>query len=218
MKLATIARLTRQHGVKRASHLLSYRALERTIGYMALVGCVTPPDRLAYPRDAAFPDGYEGHFMSFDELREHSRVAANDMDEEFLRRAEGRSDRCYGVFHGDELANYCWYTNRPFDINEHLTVHFDPRYAFVYKCLTQPAHRGKRLHGVAMARAAYAFGDDGGLGIIAYVETRNYPSLRSGRKMGHHEFGVVRVGKVGGRYRSWASPGCAAYGFYVATR
>lgn len=223
MNPATVATLVRKLGVKKTSHTLTYRALERSVGYMALVGCVTRADQLAYPRDVAFPDDCQGRFLSYDELRDFARVPANDMDHDFLDEAESRGDRCYGVIDRDRrggpvLASYGWYTHRPFAISRDLTLHFDERYAFVYKCLTQPEYRGKRLHGIGMARAIYELTDAGGAGIVAYVHSRNYNSLRSGQKMGHHEFGVVRVARIAGRYVSMASPGCAPYRFHVALR
>ena len=218
MKLSTVTNLVQKYGARGATHILSYRALEKAFRYKALVGCITRAQQLSYPEDVSFPEGYTGGFLTFDELRHHSKTPANDMDEAFLSEAEARGDRCYGIIEDGVLASYGWYTNTPFDINPHVTLHFDRDYWFVYKCLTQPEHRGKRLHGIGMAKAIYQLSDENYAGIVAYVESRNYPSLRSGRKMGHTEFGIIRFGKVAGHYRSWATPGCKPYNFFVTTR
>lgn len=208
----------RELGLLSTAHTMAYAALQRAVTYKALRGVVTEPGSLRYGADAGLPEGYHGSFSSEAQLRRLARDPASDLDDAFLDEALARGDRCYAVLEGDTLANYSWYSHRPRHIDERFDVHFDPRYVYVYKSLTPPAYRGRRLHGIAMSHALRALNALGYQGIIAHVESNNHRSLRSGARMGHREFGTIRMMHVGGRWQIWASPGCRRYGFHVEPR
>ncbi|HYI85673.1 MAG TPA: hypothetical protein VEX61_01125, partial [Burkholderiales bacterium] len=55
-------------------------------------------------------------------------------------------------------------------------------------------------------------------GIVSYVESTNFDSLKSCLRMGYGVFGSVYVVRVFGRYFAWASPGCDAFGFRVISK
>lgn len=128
--------------------------------------------------------GFRGRFVSADELaRTHANT--HELSAAFLRRAELRGDRCYAMFDGDALASYGWYSDLPCEIEiEHLVLHFDPSYTYMYKGYTVPAYRGARLHAVGMCQALRAFTAEGRAGLISYVQSNNFASLRSAARMG----------------------------------
>ena len=97
--------------------------------------------------------GFEARFVSPPELDAVARAGTHDLTPEFLDRAIGRGDRCYGIFEGDALVSHGWYAQRSTEINEHYLLHFDPDHTYMFKGYTLPAHRGKRLHAVGMCRA-----------------------------------------------------------------
>jgi L-amino acid N-acyltransferase YncA len=83
----------------------------------------------------------------------------------------------------------------------------------MFKGYTVPAHRGKRLHAVGMCRALRDFAQAGGRGLVSYVASNNFASLKSTARMGYRLFGDVYLVRAAGRSFAYASPGCRAYGF-----
>lgn len=205
--------LVRELGAARAGHTVAYRALQRACDYHALVGVVTELSRLRYGADQALDPGYRHGFLEPARIRELARDPAHAMEQGFVDEVLARGDRCYAIFDGDALANYCWYARHSTPLEDDLILHFDSRYVYVYKCWTMPAYRGRRLHGIGMSHAVRELARDGCQGIIAWVESTNYRSLSSGARMGHEEFGVIRYAKIGSRYRVWADRGCRDHGF-----
>ena len=53
-------------------------------------------------------------------------------------------------------------------------------------------------------------------GIVSYVESTNFDSLKSCFRMGYFAFGTVYVVKAFGRYYGFSTPGCRKYAFRVA--
>jgi hypothetical protein len=205
----------RRHGWPAALHDLECRALNRVARFEALEAMAV---RLADVPDPALFEapGFTGRFVEAGALEAVARAGTHELDPEFLRQAQARGDRCYALFTGDELASYGWYSRRPTPIDEHFVLHFDPAYTYMYKGYTLPAHRGKRLHAVGMCRALRAFTGEGQAGLVSYVLSNNFPSLKSVARMGYRIFGRVRLFGAAGRYFAHASRGCRAYGFWVS--
>jgi len=155
---------------------------------------------------------FEGRFVSADELARHHE-GSYGLSAEFLRDASDRGDRCYGLFHAGVLASYGWYTAVPTPIDGHFVLHFDPAYTYMFNGYTAPAYRGLRLHAVGMCQALRAFTEEGKKGLISYVQSNNFASLRSVARMGYRTFGSIYALRVGGVAFSYATKGCASYDF-----
>lgn len=137
------------------------------------------------------------------------------MSPDFVERALSRGDECFGIFDEDRLASFGWYSSRPTNVEDDLSLHFDPAWVYMYKGFTLGAYRGKRLHGIGMSLALREYTQRGSRGLISYVEGNNFASLRSTEKMGYKQFGAVYVARVRGKVFAWSSPGCKPYGFRV---
>jgi hypothetical protein len=165
--------------------------------------------RLGDVRDPALFEapGFHGRFVDPDEL---AYVCAGTFElwPAFLRDAARRGDRCYALFQGETLASYGWYSDRPSSIDDNLLIHFDPVYAYMYKGYTVPAYRGLHLHAVGMCRALRD-------GLISYVQSNNFASLRSVARMGYRIFGTVFLVRLGGRNLTYATRGCRDDDFWV---
>jgi hypothetical protein len=85
----------------------------------------------------------------------------------------------------------------------------------MYKGYTVPAYRGLRLHAVGMCRALREFTAEGKAGLISYVQSNNFASLRSVGRMGYRIFGTVFLVRVGGRFFAYSTSGCRDYDFWV---
>jgi hypothetical protein len=200
-----------RYGPGAVAHDIGYRAINTLADLQILKGMTAQLNDVRDPNLFKAPE-FEGRFVSPDELAQISE-ARHGLSAEFLRSAKGRGDRCYALFHGDALASFGWYTEMPTPIDQHFVLHFDPAYTYMFNGYTLPAYRGMRLHAVGMCRALREFTEQGKKGLISYVESNNFASLRSVARMGYRIFGSVLALRVAGHSFTHASPGCAEYAF-----
>ena len=200
-----------RYGTSAVVHDLGCHAANIVADFQILKGMtahlrdVRDPHMLETPR-------FEGRFVSADELARRYE-GSYGLSVEFLRDASDRGDRCYGLFHEGVLASYGWYAAVPTPIDGHFVLHFDPTYTYMFNGYTAPAYRGMRLHAVGMCQALRAFTEEGKKGLIAYVQSNNFASLRSVARMGYRTFGSVYALRVGGVAFTYATKGCASYDF-----
>lgn len=210
----TLATL-RRHGPGRAAHEAASRAINTLVTFKILRGVVV---RRPDPKYLDCPARYTAGFLSDDEVRAYGRDPANEMDEAFLREALAKGDACFAIREGGTLASYGWYSSRPTRIDPpDLFLRFSPEYVYMYKGFTPAAYRGQRLHAIGMTMALRHYLDQGCRGLVSYVESTNFDSLKSVFRMGYEAFGSVYVLKAFGRTYRRSGRGCAAFGFGVDT-
>jgi hypothetical protein len=199
-------------GTSAALHDLQQRAVNRVMPFQILKGMTAIlPDINA----ALFETGgYTARFAEPDEVLAHSSDEF-EMSPEFAREALDKGDDCFAMFDGDRLASFGWYSNQPTLVADGLMLHFDPSWVYMYKGYTHPDYRGKRLHGIGMSLALRAYTERGSRGLISYVKSNNFQSLRSIERMGYRIFGDIYMARVLGKPVTWSTPGCKPYGFFL---
>ena len=60
--------------------------------------------------------------------------------------------------------------------------------------------------------------DRGYKGLVSYVESNNFDSLKSVSRMGYEKFGSIYLMRAFGRYLIHVSPGCERFGFAIEER
>jgi hypothetical protein len=197
-------------GTYAAIHDLQQRAVNRVVPFQILKGMT-----------AVLPDinpglfetgGFVARFATKGELLDKA-TPEYEMTREMIEAALHKGDQCFAIFDGDRLASFGWYSNQPTNISEELVLHFDPAWVYMYKGFTHPDYRGKRLHGIGMSLALRSYTDGGSRGLISYVNSNNFQSLRSIERMGYRIFGDIYLARLLGRPVTWATPGCKPYGF-----
>jgi hypothetical protein len=215
MNVQAVQQSIERYGIPATVHDLAYRAVNKVMDLIVLKGIKLTVSSLD-PKMVSDSAGMQWRFADHADLTRSLRQGAgDDMDVAFIDEALHREDRCYAAFDGDTLASYGWYSTRPTPVNDDLMLHFNPRWSYMYKGYTHPAYRGKRLHGIGMGRACQALTDEGLLGLVSYVKSNNFASLKSCYRLGYEDFGVIMAAKIGDEYRSWATKGCAAHDFRV---
>lgn len=191
---------------------LAYRAANKVTDVRVLCGMALTMDTV----DPSFLEesaGMTWGFLSQEQIEASlGRGTEEDMDLDFIRQAIAKGDRCYGAIDGDRIAAYGWYSTRPTAVTDGLVLRFDEQWAYMYKGYTLPEYRGRRLHGLAMARAMRAYVEEGKKGLVSYVDASNEASLKSCRRMGYREMGLLLGALVAGRWVTHATRGCEAYG------
>ncbi|HTE54266.1 MAG TPA: hypothetical protein VK698_25600 [Kofleriaceae bacterium] len=205
-----VASSARSFGPGAALHELKQRVYNRVVPLQVLRGMTA---ELTHVPAALFDAGdYRGRFATRAEVLACA-TPDYEMTPDFARDALDRGDRCFAMFHGKRMASLGWYARQPTHISRGLVLHFDPAWVYMYKGFTHPDHRGKRLHGIGMSLALREHTERGARGLISYVRSTNFASLRSVERMGYRIFGDIYLARVMGVVKTWTSPGCADHGF-----
>jgi hypothetical protein len=209
-----LTRTVRQFGVMRTLYDLALRAVNRLVYFRVLKAVsIDTPDPQALERRPEYGYG----FLSRALVLAFAVDPQYEMNERFLGEALANEDRCYGIVHGEALASYGWYSKKPtVALTDDLELRFDPIYVYMYKGFTHEGYRGQRLHAAGMALALQEYRAEGSKGLVSYVESNNFSSLKSCYRMGYVTFGHVVVLRAGGRYFIGRSKGCRERGFELA--
>jgi hypothetical protein len=211
MNLDTVNGNIRNFGLSKTIVDLGIRAANRVIPFKVLKGVRI---ETADPTFLECDSKYRGLFLDEPLLRQFSADPNNELPPEFLDDALAKSDECYGLVAGSELAAYGWYSRKPTTLDlPGLQLHFSDRDVYMYKGFTAHRHRGQRLHAVGMTRALQAYLARGYRGIVAYVEWNNFSSLKSCYRMGYCDFGNIAIAGVGAHYVFHHDAGCRQHGF-----
>lgn len=199
----------RQHGLAHTLHGLLLKAVNAVLPFKILRGITL---QKVDPRFLTLPANYRGLFLSEAMLQHYATDPRNEMPADFLEKALGKGDECYGIFDGERLISYGWYSRKPTGIEpEELSLHFDPAYVYMYKGFTHEDYRGQRLHAIGMNLALQHYLAEGSKGLVSYVESGNFDSLKSCYRLGYVDAGSIYLVRLFGRYRSFASSGCRPY-------
>jgi hypothetical protein len=201
----------KQHGWRRTSHLLMIKAIKLFGLFKLLRGMLllkVNPSYLECPSD------YTCRFLSKAQLRYYAQDPENHIETDFLNEALDKGDRCYAILDGNKLAAYSWYSHQQTRIDPaDLLIDFNPRYVYMYKGLTKPEYRGQRLYLIGMNRALQWYQQRGSQGMISYVESTNFESLKACMHLGCQIFGTIYLLRFLGRYLLLATPACRRFDF-----
>lgn len=162
------------------------------------------------------PTRYECRLLESDEVARFALEPDNRLNPAGAARETARGAVCYGILDGTELASFGWYSNAPTSVEGALTVHFDPRYLYMFHGYTKPAYRGEQLHGIGLARALETLCARGWAGFVTLAERVNFTSLVSAHRVGFRDCGTaVAVGR-GARMRVWETAAPRRFGLRLS--
>ena len=157
-------------------------------------------------------------FLSQDELLDYAKDPVNELTPEFLDTAFSKEDRCLAILDKDTLASYGCYSNKPTRIFNNIDLFFSSEWMYMYKGYTRTDYRGMRLHAIGMCHAAKHFTEEGCKGLISYVESNNFASMKSVTRMGYEIFGSIYILSAFKKFVSFSSPGCKPYQFFAGSK
>ena len=199
-------------GLPTTLYHLALRAINR-VTYFTVLNCMTIG--VVDPHYLKGNNRYSYMFLTPDMLFKFAKNQDYDLPEEFLQQALKKGDECYAILDGDTLASYGWYSNKPTNISDAIRFHFDNRYIYMYKGYTHKNYRGQRLHAIGMTLALKEYLSRGLKGIVSYVESTNFSSLKSVYRMGYQDVGKIYILKIFGKYLFHRTKGCREYGVWL---
>jgi hypothetical protein len=203
----------RRHGLARTGYDLVLKAVNRLVPLKILRGVMIERPRAEF---LECPRRFTPMFLSPGMLREFAGDPETRLSSEFVEAAIAAGDECFAILENGALAAYGWYASRPTRIDPpELRLRFSYDYVYMYNGYTLPRWRGQRLHAIGMTLALRDYLRRGRRGLVSYVESNNFDSLKSCRRMGYVEIGSIFVVRLAGRYRARSSRGCRRLGFRV---
>lgn len=214
MKFKHVYETAARFGINAAAEDIACRAASK-IAEVKILKAICLTRESVDPAFLADDAGYHWGFLDAATLHGALlRGAPLPMDAAFIDDAILAGDRCYGALDGDALVAYGWYSNRPTAVTaiaDDMILHFDPSYSYMYRGYTVPEYRGKRLHGIGMARAMEALVQGGSAGLVSVVDSGNFASLASCYRLGYRSFGQIIAVRIAGHCFTHETRGCEAY-------
>ena len=209
MTLRRFVRNARSFGAAVALYDRPLRTINRVLQVHILHAMVVVPDTVntSLVESSRFRVG----FASRDALLGDA-LAEYEMTPAFVEEALARGDECVTLRDGDRLAGFSWFSWQPMLIIDGLLVHLDPPWVCSYKGFTHPDYRGQRVFGIALSVALASYTQRGWRGVVGFVRSNNFSSRRSVGRAGWRPFGRLYLVRVFGRWLTWSTPGCKAYG------
>ncbi|MGI9493550.1 MAG: GNAT family N-acetyltransferase [Geminicoccaceae bacterium] len=194
-----------------------YRSINCVCIFQNLKGMIATEESLTkveLPSDS----GLTIKFLSNEELLDHSKDPSNELTSEFLEKAFQKQDHGLAILDDNKIASYGWYSNKPTRIFNNIDLFFSSDWMYMHKGLTKPEYRGMRLHAVGMCHATSYFAEQGFKGLISYVESNNFASMKSVTRMGYEIFGSVFITSLFDKFATWSSSGCMDYQFHACAQ
>lgn len=166
------------------------------------------------PEFLAAPEGYRGMLLNSGQLTHYASLAEYELPRAFVDEACAKGDQCYGLFAGDVLAAYQWYTIKPTNSGwRGIIVSFDNQYVYMYKAFTHPNHRGNRLYPVGVTTMLAASLARGYKGLLCLVEATNFASLKACYRMGFTDCGRLYAALISDRFMFHGDPASRQFSF-----
>lgn len=123
------------------------------------------------------------------------------LNKDYLDKACGKNDMCFGFFDNGYIASYTWYATKTSDMFDgDLKIKFSDEYVLAHRTFTHPNYRGRRLHALGIAQGLKLLSRDNYKGILGIVEANNFSSLKGISHFGNEEFGIIFCLKILKKY------------------
>lgn len=162
---------------------------------------------------SAIPASRSYRELTEEELIRFSSDTELELTPDLIRTALKRGDICVGAVENNRLVGYTWFA---FNTAPHLDgvwVTFPAQARYAYKTYVKEEFRGGKIasdlnvHGDTIClKRGKAFG-------IGFIDTHNYASYRSVRRVGARTVGYAGYFQCFGRTFIFRTPGARRYGF-----
>lgn len=119
----------------------------------------------------------------------------------FVSRAQRGHDLCYALRADRQTLHYGWFALESIDPEffAGTSMSFPAHMVYVYNVFTPVEHRGHGLNRVCLSAVLTALQERGVKGCLAAIHWTNEASLRSFRRLGAHDLGMLATARIAGR-------------------
>ncbi len=164
------------------------------------------------------PNGCTMRFVTVADIETAAAQADAELHLPYVRDALARGDRCFGVFEGNRLLSYSWYSTSATGVTQELKFEFPRPHLYMHHAFTRPEARGRRLHAMSIQAALAALTQQSSADMLAIVSVANVASLKSCKRGGFAALGHFYL--LGGFNRLLAISGrrCRRFGCNMTPR
>lgn len=211
-----VKKTIKYHGVPSALYQIGLKAVNKVLPFKILT-CVLVTEMKPSSKEknkdnsdqTENPSKFQQLFLDEEQLKSFSVERENELPMNFLMSAIQKGDECLGIIDDGALAGYGWYSNCATITDVHdLHFCFDPSYMYAYKGFTKYEYRGQRLQGMRLRSALDHYHQKGFDGIVYYIESDNFDSLKSCYRLGFKKVGSIAVLKAFGKVFHYHSRSC----------
>ncbi|MFQ3262076.1 N-acetyltransferase family protein [Reinekea sp.] len=128
--------------------------------------------------------------LNFDELEKLSTERVITANIEDANRVKAGTAICFGAFRDDILVGIDWFALKSYHHGGGLYACFSDNWICEYGLWLHPDHRGLGLRRLFVSEGLNYAKCNGKLGLIVSVNWNNFPSIRSGEKVGYQYLGL----------------------------
>ena len=135
---------------------------------------------------------YTFRWLEESELKRYVSDSRYDLYQH-LSRSLANKDICFGVFDGQMLAGYSWYSNSPTHITGEFRAVFSQKYKYMHHLFIREDYRGRRLNAFNIAKAIKDMHKQASTDLICVVSKTNNASMKSLTRLGFQQVGQSYV-------------------------
>ena len=164
---------------------------------------------------ASLPPGYRLERVGRDVLYAIAERHPKALSKAFIDEALAKGDIPFVIFHGEEPAEFHWFSTTPTRMFDGAWIHPPPDRFYSYKGFVMPAHRGRALHALGKRVRAQTLSRSHLRGVVSFIDASNSSSLLSASKIPGQRFGFALLWRHAAGLRVYASRACrdAGIGF-----
>lgn len=199
----------RRFGMLATLHDFAISEIEKIIYFRCLVIYVMDTPLKAGP----MPDAISIRVMTREDIRFYENQPGWELPSDFVEKALGAGDECFGAYYKGQLCGYAWYAKAASTSARRLTTSFSEHYVYAYKNMTVPEHRGLGLQKWIKGYTFDYYARQGKKGIIVAIDSQNFPSRHSTEGVGARIVGYWPYMLKGDFYWGKGSKGCQSIGY-----
>lgn len=149
------------------------------------------------------------------ELIRAAETISDQLSEDFIDSAISRGDLCVAAFDESTIVSFAWISFSTAPLGDGLWIGFEKPYRYGYNSYTRPEYRGRWLQSHVILFADQICIDRGYTHAITYVETHNYPAIRSGQRRNSRLVGFAGYIKLFGKVFPFRTRGAKKHTFRI---
>jgi hypothetical protein len=158
---------------------------------------------------------FEFRWLKEHDLKNLKDVEKYDLSIEFIEKSLSSGAECFGVYNGNQLVHYSWFTNNPNQLTDDLLLEFNNSYVYGFKAFTEKNYRGQSLFALIHLKVLNDFLQRGIDHIFGVIELNNFPSLKSLYKIGFIPVGKITVVRLLNKYYIYNSKNTKKQDFQI---